>query len=220
MFSLMTYNKNLWAQRGLPAPEPDWSWNDLKAALEQLARKRGDTIEVYGMVGQDLGLLALIEELAAAGVRDDPSGPLRLDDPAVVAALDRVVALAKSGAIYVSPNGHGSDEEFLPLVRAQRAGVFPSGMIDPASAPFAIGMAADGGGVFTSDQRWPRGHVVWLRGLRLQVGLFSISGSLTDPFVSEGGRSLYIREVGRLQLACLRRYQCWPAPRLLRPAAY
>ena len=67
--------------RGLPAPKPDWRWSDIKAAAEQLARKRGATIEVYGMADWELGLPGLWAELAEAGFQRSPTAPLRLDDP-------------------------------------------------------------------------------------------------------------------------------------------
>jgi len=53
---LLAYNKDLWAQRGLPPPKPDWTWSELKAAAEQLVRKRGSRVEVYGMVDWDQGI--------------------------------------------------------------------------------------------------------------------------------------------------------------------
>jgi multiple sugar transport system substrate-binding protein len=116
---LLAYNKDLWARRGLPPPKPDWTWRDLKAAAAQLAHKRGDTIEVYGMVDWEFGLPALLAELADASFQHDPAAALRLDDPAIVAALDRVVALARSGAY----SGVG---DFRQRILDQQVGIWPA----------------------------------------------------------------------------------------------
>ncbi|HEX9372357.1 MAG TPA: extracellular solute-binding protein [Roseiflexaceae bacterium] len=116
---LLAYNKDLWAKRGLPPPKPNWSWSDLKAAAEQLAQKRGDTIEVYGMVDWELGLPGLQAELTESGFRPDPAAPLRLDDPAVVAALERVVALARSGT-------YSGDGDFRQRILDQQVGIWPA----------------------------------------------------------------------------------------------
>jgi multiple sugar transport system substrate-binding protein len=137
---LLAYNKELWAQRGMPPPRPDWTWSDLKAAAAQLARKRGSRVEVYGMLDWSQGIPALLAELAEAGVRLDPARPLRLDDSTVVAALERVVVLTRSGA-------YSAEGEFQQLILNQQAGIWATtpNMLDAdqgASAPkpsFAIG---------------------------------------------------------------------------------
>jgi len=116
---LLAYNKELWASRGLPPPQPGWTWNDLKAAAQQLARKRGNTVEVYGMVDWGPGLPALLAELAEAGFQRDPAAPLRLDDPAIVAALERIVALARSGA-------YAGGADFRQQILNQQVGIWPA----------------------------------------------------------------------------------------------
>jgi ABC-type glycerol-3-phosphate transport system substrate-binding protein len=47
---LLAYNRDLWATRGLDPPKPDWTWEDLLSAASRIAQKRGDTIEVYGLM--------------------------------------------------------------------------------------------------------------------------------------------------------------------------
>jgi ABC-type glycerol-3-phosphate transport system substrate-binding protein len=143
---LLGYNKALWTSRGLPPPQPNWTWNDLKAAAQQLARKRGTTVEVYGMVDWEPGLLALRAELAQAGYQPAPSVPLRLDDPTIVAALERVVALAQSGAY----RGGG---DFRQQILNQQVGVWPAtpnmladGSTAPAQPSFAVGILPRPGG--------------------------------------------------------------------------
>lgn len=116
---LLAYNKTLWANQGLPPPQPGWGWNDLKAAAQQLARKRGTTIEMYGMVDWGSGLPALQAELREAGYQHDLAEPMRLDDPALVAALERVVALAQSGA-------YRSGNNFRQNILNQQVGIWPA----------------------------------------------------------------------------------------------
>src|SRR4029078_13102640 len=64
---LLSYNKDLWSRSGLPAPNPDWTWSDLLAGAEQLAQKRGDTVDVYGFAGGGDGLAVLGGLLTEAG---------------------------------------------------------------------------------------------------------------------------------------------------------
>src|SRR5215213_1072758 len=116
---LLAYNKDLWAARGLPAPKPDWMWRDIKAAAEQLARKRGATIEVYGMVDWELGLPGLWAELAEAGFQPSSAVPSRLDDPAMVTALRRLVELTQAGV-------YSGDGDFRQRILNQQVGIWPA----------------------------------------------------------------------------------------------
>jgi len=134
---LLAYNKALWARHALPAPTHDWSWSDLLAAAEQLAEKRGTSIEVYGMLDWDTWATVLRHELAGGGV--DPADILRLDQPEIVAALERVAALARSGAIYVAPGGRASPDVFQQLIRNQQVGIWPADMLDRTPSAFEVG---------------------------------------------------------------------------------
>ncbi len=98
---LLSYNKDLWAARGLPPPKPDWTWKDMLGAAEQLASKRGDEVDVYGMVDWG-GFTTLLNELADAGIDvfATPTDQQRLDRPEIEAALEHMAQLADAGAIY------------------------------------------------------------------------------------------------------------------------
>jgi ABC-type glycerol-3-phosphate transport system substrate-binding protein len=174
---LLGYNKALWASRGLPSPQPSWTWNDLKAAAQQLARKRGTTVEIYGMVDWEPGLPALRAELAEAGYQPDPSAPLRLDDPTIVAALERVVALAQSGAY------HGGGD-FRQQILNQQVGIWPATpnmLADvystaPAEPSFATGILPRPGGsssllgyLMSAGTQHPNEAWRWLSFLSRQV---------------------------------------------------
>src|SRR5262245_293889 len=146
---LLSYNKDLWDKRGLPAPKPDWTWSDLLAAAAQLAQKRGDTVDVYGLAGGSSGLAALGGLLTEAGVDSSTNvEQLRLDQPKVAQALGRVAELVKAGAIYA--DAASSDrlppEQFLKLIADQRVGMWFDAPVligpDVKKPAFAVGTAA------------------------------------------------------------------------------
>lgn len=106
---LVSYNKELWGERGVPLPSSDWTWDDLLLAAAQLAHRRGDQ-QVYGYADVS-PFSAIRRELLAAGV---PANTITAEafvwnEPATVEALSQVVALAQSGALYVNPRNTGTD---------------------------------------------------------------------------------------------------------------
>jgi multiple sugar transport system substrate-binding protein len=145
---LLSYNKDLWARKGLPEPRPDWTMADLLAAAEQLAEKRGSKVEVYGLVDWSTEFMALLSELHAAGIDlfATPAEQLRLDDPKFVGALERVRALADAGAIYMQPRGPGgvvSSADFQGLIAEGKAAIWQRQMSfagpDAPKPAFAVG---------------------------------------------------------------------------------
>jgi ABC-type glycerol-3-phosphate transport system substrate-binding protein len=147
---LLSYNKDLWAARGLPAPKPDWTWDDLLGAAEQLAQKRGAETDVYGLLDWGSGYTVLLSQLAAAGIDlfRAPADQVRLDRPEAAAALERVAALAKSGALYYKPQDPGvpiRGDDFRKLIVEQHAAIWPREMLfsgpDSDKPAFAIGTA-------------------------------------------------------------------------------
>jgi ABC-type glycerol-3-phosphate transport system substrate-binding protein len=185
---LLSYNKDLWAARGLSAPKPDWSWNDMLGAAEQLAQKRGSEIDVYGLLDWGSGYMVLFGELAASGVNlwATPADQLRLDRPEIATALDRVAALAKSGALYYQPqdpNAPVMGDDFRKLIVEQRAAMWQREMLfdGPGNqAPsFAIGVAplpptslpffgGNEGYVMSSGTQYPQEAWRWLSFLSRQ----------------------------------------------------
>jgi multiple sugar transport system substrate-binding protein len=145
---LLSYNKELWARKGLPPPDPNWTMRDMLAAAEQLATKRADEVEVYGLVDWSGDYTALFAELNAVDIDlfARPSDELRLDDPAIVGALERVRALVESGAIYAQPrsaDGAISSTDFQKLIEDGRGGmwqqVFLFGGPDAQQPAFEVG---------------------------------------------------------------------------------
>jgi multiple sugar transport system substrate-binding protein len=125
---LLSYNKDLWAARGLAAPTPDMSWSNLAAFAAQLAQKRNDKVDTYGMIDQQGGVLALSAELNAAGINiaTTPREQLQLEQPEFATALKHVVDLINSGAIYVQPQAQSSTPGVAQqLILDQRVGLWP-----------------------------------------------------------------------------------------------
>jgi ABC-type glycerol-3-phosphate transport system substrate-binding protein len=137
---LLSYNKDLWARRGLPAPDPAWSWQDLKAAAEQLVHRRGTTIDVYGMLDWDGGYRAMLAELADAKATVGPAQAARLDRPDIATALEQAAALVRSGAIYQPQGAWGSPDEYRDAILAQHVALWPADVLDAGARPsFPVG---------------------------------------------------------------------------------
>ncbi len=145
---LLFYHQDYWTQRGLAPPKPDWTWNDVLAAAEQLAQKRGNTVEMYGLL-DDWGSAdeILAQVFTTAGI--DPLTPLpeggRLDQPTAVQALQRVAALVTSGAVYLhTPTTAGvvTTSELRELIRAGRVALWSAAMDPDPQVSFSVGTAA------------------------------------------------------------------------------
>ncbi|NJO83183.1 MAG: extracellular solute-binding protein [Blastochloris sp.] len=133
---LLSYNKDLWTARGVSAPDPNWTWNDLMASAEQIAQKQGDQVDVYGFLDGGSGVFALLSELSAAGIDllAAPTQETRLDTPEIQQALERIAALQDSGAIYSAPASESGvpnvqPDEFQKLISDQRVGIWISGFL-------------------------------------------------------------------------------------------
>lgn len=149
---LLSYNKELWATRGLPEPTPDWTWSDMLAAAEQLAQKRGDEVQTYGLVDFSTPVIVLFGELASAGLNLFASSAEELDlgQPAFVQALERVTALAETGAIYYRQGesvNAVNPEDFRELILDGKAGLWRRELLsgfggpgqEPANPSFEVG---------------------------------------------------------------------------------
>jgi ABC-type glycerol-3-phosphate transport system substrate-binding protein len=119
---LLFYNRDLWAAGGLPVPNPDWTWQDLEAAAQQLVQKQGDTVTVYGLADDDSYLAVLLNELKSAGLDliSTPPGSAQVDRPEVAAALERMADLFKSGAFYFPPEERDTQDAVAQLVLDQQ----------------------------------------------------------------------------------------------------
>jgi len=148
---LLSYNKNLWASRGIPAPKPNWTWNDMLQAAEQLAQKRGNDVQTYGFIDGSAETTALFGELASKGIDlfRMSLDQIKLDQPDFVAALDRTQALVNSGAVYYrpfTPNASPGENPYQQIVQDQQAALWPQDLVysgpDGPKLPFEVGVVA------------------------------------------------------------------------------
>lgn len=148
----LAYNKELLQGANLPDPQPGWSWSDLLAASEQIARRNGSRIETYGFLDQSSGVMPMLALLQAQGI--DLLNPAvagaPLDRPEIVAAARRVRDLADSGAL-LEP-GVKRDGDFIDMrqfIRDGKVGIWGLEMLQEDTPPgaqpeplgFAIGAA-------------------------------------------------------------------------------
>ncbi|MFP4438030.1 MAG: ABC transporter substrate-binding protein [Chloroflexaceae bacterium] len=196
---LLAYNQDLWMAQGLPAPDPNWEWSGLIAMAEELATRRSDTVDVYGLVLGGGEVLALLAELGPTGreLLAQPVDEVRLDQPEIAAAIERVVALGESGAIYMPARDENSydSEQLQQLVQNQRAAMWPEGMfnVGPDMPPldFAVGKVPfpalplpffsgiDEGYMISSGTEHPQEAWRWLRFVSRQEPERNYAGSST-----------------------------------------
>lgn len=127
---LLQYNRDLWDAAGLPTPTLDWSFADFSAALAALAKKDGDTITQYGLVGWGSEYNFMSGALASAGINvREPTDATKLTDPKVIAALERTVEYGKNGAIFTqAPEQTNAWDDMRALIIEGRAGMWQGGM--------------------------------------------------------------------------------------------
>jgi ABC-type glycerol-3-phosphate transport system substrate-binding protein len=146
---LLAYNRDLFAARGLESPKPGWTWADVLSAATQISQKRGDEIEVYGLMMSRRSEVLRNGELNGIGDVLETSNPdtIRLDDPQIMAAAERAAQLINDGVIYTSPESSGSflnSSDFMPLITGQKIGIWQAGWETwggPGQLPFAMGIA-------------------------------------------------------------------------------
>lgn len=142
---LLFYNQSLWNQRGLPTPKPDWTWDDMLAAAEQLAQKSGNAITVYGLADHwNSGDDVLTRVFAAAGVNSLQPQSTDFDQPKTVLALNRMAALVDSGAVYMplsSPPDTNGASVLPELIRNGRVAMWSGDIYTDPVLPFPIGVA-------------------------------------------------------------------------------
>ncbi|MEM8530386.1 MAG: extracellular solute-binding protein [Chloroflexota bacterium] len=148
--TFLNYNKDLWDERNLPPPDPNWNWTDLTGALEQLAEKNGSTVNIYGMADGSQGalvLLGLLEETNLDLWNTTPED-LRIDDPAIVGAIEQLQSLAEQGAIYAETPEEGAQfpqEEVEQQVSDGNVGMWMSNSFSSEmdnNITFEVGYAA------------------------------------------------------------------------------
>lgn len=129
---LLAYNKTLLQANDISEPELGWSWNDLLGMAEELASKRGNTIDTYGFFDPSNGMLPLFALLKAEDIDllTMPPEDIHLDDAEVVDAVEHLLALYERGAlVQFQPGGgrsatNGEVMDVQQLIRDGRVGMW------------------------------------------------------------------------------------------------
>ncbi len=129
---LLAYNKTLLQANDITEPELGWSWNDLLGMAEELARKRGNTIDTYGFFDPSNGMLPLFALLKAQGMDllTMPPDAIHLDDAEVVETVEHMLALYERGALVQFQPGirthatNGDDIDAQQIIYDGRVGIW------------------------------------------------------------------------------------------------
>jgi multiple sugar transport system substrate-binding protein len=149
--SVLSFNKDLFAQHAVPEPRADWTWADMRRAAEALGGKPTPEGSTYGLM-QGTGM-ALQHEMAAAGIDLSLSEANQppLDDPRVLKAVEQVGELVRSQAIYEEFDRSYQLNELARLIAAGRVGMWDARRLpreggferaDVTPPTFAIGTVA------------------------------------------------------------------------------
>lgn len=113
---VLAYNKELFEMANIPFPEPDWSWNDLLGAAEQLASKRGDTVDTYGFFETSGGFLVFLAMLEAKDVDllTTSAKDVQLDREEIVTTVERMQDYFEDGVLLAHSYGRIEEEEERP----------------------------------------------------------------------------------------------------------
>lgn len=110
---LLSYNKEMFKEAGLPDPKAGWSWNDLLGAAEQLAKKSGSRVDTYGYLDNTGGFQPLLSLLKDRDIDllAEPAAKVQLDRPEIVDAVSRLQSLIESGALFRPVYKEGPPEQ-------------------------------------------------------------------------------------------------------------
>jgi ABC-type glycerol-3-phosphate transport system substrate-binding protein len=201
---MLTYNKELFKNAGLPEPKPGWTWTDLLGAAEQLAKKNGSKVDTYGYFDISGGFLPLFSMLKDQGIDllNTPSAEVKLDRPEVVSTVTQFRKLIDSGAIFrpefkeagpsIDPNQLINDghvgiwaSEFSsggPAVDGPPSATpsfpFATGQVPYPSLPFSIFGGGVDGFIISSGTTHPNESWKWIEFLSRQI---------TDDVALKGG---------------------------------
>jgi ABC-type glycerol-3-phosphate transport system substrate-binding protein len=130
---VLAYNKELFEMANISFPEPDWNWNDLLGAAEQLASKRGDTIDTYGFFETSGGFLVFLAMLEAKDVDllTTSAKDVQLDREEIVTTVERMRDYFEDGVLLAPSYRRVDLEEDRPphpreLAAAGRVAIWDS----------------------------------------------------------------------------------------------
>jgi ABC-type glycerol-3-phosphate transport system substrate-binding protein len=139
---VLSYNKDLFKAAGLPEPKAGWTWTDLLGSAEQLAKKSGSKVDSYGYLdssGGFLPLLALLQD-QSVDLLNTPAQQVKLDSPAVLAAVKRLRALVDGGALFRPEYKEGANPiDPSQLIRDGKVAIWGQEFVQVADGPGATG---------------------------------------------------------------------------------
>ncbi len=137
---VLSYNKDLFKAAGLPEPKSGWTWTDLLGSAEQLAKKSGSKVDSYGYLDSSGGFLPLIALLQDQSVDllNTPSQQVKLDSPAVLAAVKRLRTMVDGGALFRPDYKEGANPiDPGQLIRDGKVAIWGQEFVQIADGPGA-----------------------------------------------------------------------------------
>lgn len=134
---ILSYNKELFAQAGLPEPKAGWTWLDLLGAAQQIGKPGSGVGRTYGFLDMSGGISTLLSILKEKNIDilTIPSKDVQVDSPEIVQAFEQLQEMIKNNVIYIAgfsrPMGpNSSDEDIDPqtVIREGRIGIWPDDM--------------------------------------------------------------------------------------------
>jgi ABC-type glycerol-3-phosphate transport system substrate-binding protein len=141
---VLSYNKDLFKAAGLPEPKAGWTWTDLLGNAEQLGKKSGSKVDTYGYLDSSGGFLPLIALLQDQSIDllNTPAQDVKLDSPAVLAAVNRLRALIDSGALFRPEYKEGANPtDPGQLIRDGKVAIWGQEFMQIAEGPASTGQA-------------------------------------------------------------------------------
>jgi ABC-type glycerol-3-phosphate transport system substrate-binding protein len=137
---LLIYNTERFAEAGIAPPGADWTMNDFIAAAEQLTSGTGAEARYgLGLVDAEL-LFFFLDRSGVSAIGSDGQSP-QFTDPAVIAAIERFVALVKRTAPSPRLSGYSAASSDPVAAEAIRAGHVALWLGSTTNLPYANGGA-------------------------------------------------------------------------------
>jgi multiple sugar transport system substrate-binding protein len=139
---LLIYNTERFAEAGIAPPSADWTLDDMLTAAEQLTSGSGAERR-FGLGAADAGLLRFFLERSGVEPARDDGQKLRprYIDPAVVAALQRFVAVVQQTTPSARMSGYSANPNDPAAAEATQSGRVAMWLGTTNNLPYAEGSA-------------------------------------------------------------------------------